>query len=156
MQKIWSCLLFIKLYYGRIVSFIFWKNSRIAKSPFKMNWPLVAYVLSLTLFFVLFLCIWRNFSHCIITICFSGTEKLQLFEDLSELDNLLTFILKVSELTRLKRTGWVRAGIRDPERVAGHMYRMAVMALFLEEDSYDKRILNGSAVIVSLVHDIAG
>ena len=40
--------------------------------------------------------------------------------------------------------------------MAGHMYRMAVMALFLEEDSYDKRILNGSAVIVSLVHDIAG
>ena len=38
---------------------------------------------------------------------FSGTEKIQLFEDVSELDNLLTFILKVSELTRLKRTGWV-------------------------------------------------
>ena len=103
-----------------------------------------------------FLCVSKSFSHLIITICVSGTEKLQLFEDLSELDNLLTFILKVSELTRLKRTGWVRAGIRDPERVAGHMYRMAVMALFLEEDSYDKRILNGSAVIVSLVHDIAG
>ena len=32
--------------------------------------------------------------------------------------------------------------------MAGHMYRMAVMALFLEDDSYDKRILNGSAVVV--------
>ena len=64
--------------------------------------------------------------------------------------------MKVSELTRLKRTGWVRSGVRDPERVAGHMFRMALMALLLEEDSYDKRILNGSAVIVSLVHDIAG
>ena len=86
---------------------------------------------------------------------FSGTEKIQLFEDVSELDNLLTFILKVSELTRLKRTGWVYEGVRDPERVAGHMFRMSVLALILEDDCYDKRILNGSAVIISLVHDIA-
>ena len=86
---------------------------------------------------------------------FSGTEKIQLFEDVSELDNLLTFILKVSELTRLKRTGWVYKGVRDPERVAGHMFRMSVLALILEDDCYDKRILNGSAVIISLVHDIA-
>ena len=35
------------------------------------------------------------------------------------------------------------------------MFRMAVLALLLEEDNYDKRILNGSAVIISLVHDIA-
>lgn len=28
-----------------------------------------------------------------------------------------------------KRTGWVRRGIRDPESVADHMYRMGVMAL---------------------------
>ena len=47
-------------------------------------------------------------------------------------------------------------GVRDPERVAGHMFRMAVLALILEDDCYDKRILNGSAVIISLVHDIAG
>ena len=89
------------------------------------------------------------------SIYIAGTEKIQLFEDESELDHLLTFILKVSELIRLKRTGWVRAGVRDPERVAGHMFRMAVLALLLEEDSYDKRILNGSAVVISLVHDIA-
>ena len=36
------------------------------------------------------------------------------------------------------------------------MFRMAVLALILEDDCYDKRILNGSAVIISLVHDIAG
>ena len=28
-------------YYDWIVSFIFWKNSRIAKRPFEINWPLV-------------------------------------------------------------------------------------------------------------------
>lgn len=87
---------------------------------------------------------------------FPGTEKIQLFGDKSELENLLSFLLKISDLTRLKRTGWVRSEVRDPERVAGHMFRMAMMALLLEEQRLqDKRILNGSAVIVSLVHDMA-
>ena len=87
---------------------------------------------------------------------FPGTEKIQLFGDETELNGLLTFVLKITDLSRLKRTGWVRAGIRDPERVAGHMFRMALMALILEDKAQDdKKILNGSAVVVSLVHDIA-
>jgi len=85
---------------------------------------------------------------------FPGTERIQVFQDDSELQNLLSFLLKVSELTRLQRTGWVRFGVRDPETVAGHMFRMAVMAMLLEEGE-DKKILNGSAVILSLVHDMA-
>ena len=30
---------FAEQFYDRIVSFIFWKNSRIGKCPFKTNWP---------------------------------------------------------------------------------------------------------------------
>lgn len=86
---------------------------------------------------------------------FPGTEKMQVFDDDSQLRNLLTFILKVSELTRLKRTGWVRSGISYPETVAGHMFRMAVMAMVFEPDKYDIAILNGSSVVLSLVHDVA-
>ena len=67
----------------------------------------------------------------------------------------LGFFLKISELTRLKRTGWVRSGVRDPETIAGHMFRMAVMALLFEEDIHDNKILNGTAMIISLVHDMA-
>ena len=87
---------------------------------------------------------------------FPGTEKMQVFGDDTQLRDLLGFILKVSELTRLKRTGWIRSGIRDPETVAGHMFRMAVMALLLEENLHnDTLILNGSSAIVSLIHDMA-
>ena len=68
---------------------------------------------------------------------FPGTEKMQVFGDDTQLRDLLGFILKVSELTRLKRTGWIRSGIRDPETVAGHMFRMAVMALLLEENLHN-------------------
>jgi putative hydrolase of HD superfamily len=86
---------------------------------------------------------------------FPGQERLQVFNDVSELQNLLRFFLKISDLIRLKRTGWVQSGIRDPERVAGHMFRMAVMAMLFEEDVHDTKILNGSAVVLSLVHDMA-
>ena len=66
---------------------------------------------------------------------FPGMEKIQVFQDESELKHLLEFFIKISDLTRLKRTGWVKSGVRDPERVAGHMYRMGVMAMVLEEVS---------------------
>lgn len=35
---------------------------------------------------------------------------------------LLSFVLQ-----HLKRTGWVNNNVQDPETVAGHMYRMAMM-----------------------------
>ena len=57
----------------------------------------------------------------------------------------------------LKRTGWVDHKVRDPERVAGHMFRMALMAVTLEEETVVGRhdILGGSAAVVSLLHDVA-
>ena len=35
----------------------------------------------------------------------------------------------------MKRAGWVRKNVDDPESVADHMYRMAMMALALPPDS---------------------
>ncbi len=34
----------------------------------------------------------------------------------------------------LKRTGWVNHGVRDPETVAGHMYRMAMMCFLFGDE----------------------
>ena len=34
----------------------------------------------------------------------------------------------------IKRTGWVRRGVCDPEHVADHMYMMAVMAFFIKDE----------------------
>ena len=46
--------------------------------------------------------------------------------------------------------------VRHPERVAGHMFRMGMMAFVLEDESTDNgKILDGSAMILSIVHDIA-
>ena len=92
-----------------------------------------------------------------VQVGFPGHENYTMFQDTSDFNNLLLFFTKISGLQRLQRTGWVRAGIRDPERVSGHMFRMGVMALLLEDEvaESNENILGGSAVIISIVHDMA-
>ena len=92
-----------------------------------------------------------------VQVGFPGHEKYTMFRDISDFASLLTFFLKVSGCQTLQRTGWVRAGIRDPEHVSGHMFRMATMAMLLEDDEADAddRILGGSSVILSIIHDMA-
>ncbi|KAK4534985.1 hypothetical protein CDCA_CDCA03G1010 [Cyanidium caldarium] len=63
-------------------------------------------------------------------------------------EGLLGFLRLVGVLKHLKRTGWVQAGVREPESVAAHMYRMALMALVL-------RPQDGRALRMALVHDLA-
>lgn len=46
-------------------------------------------------------------------------------------NTIVEFAKIVSKLKRVKRTGWVREGIKDPESVAEHTYRMAALALVL-------------------------
>ena len=35
----------------------------------------------------------------------------------------------IHHLQHLRRTGWVNNDVKDPETVAGHMYRMAMMCM---------------------------
>ena len=92
-----------------------------------------------------------------VQVGFPGHEKYTMFRDTSDFGSLLTFFIRISGLQRLQRTGWVRAGVRDPERVSGHMFRMGIMAILLEdqEAEADDKILGGSSVIVSIIHDLA-
>ena len=39
-----------------------------------------------------------------------------------------TSLILSAPMQHLLRTGWVRKGVKEPEDVAGHMYRMALMA----------------------------
>lgn len=38
-------------------------------------------------------------------------------------------------LQNIPRTGWVRRNVKQPETVAGHMYRMGVMAMLIPQSS---------------------
>jgi putative hydrolase of HD superfamily len=55
------------------------------------------------------------------------------------------------KLKRTKRTGWVRAGIPDPESVADHSYRVAILTMIAAADSPVDQL---KAIKMALVHDL--
>jgi len=58
----------------------------------------------------------------------------------------------IGHIKKVKRAGWVRKNVDDPESVADHMYRMAMMALALPPDSGLDR---DKCIKIALVHDMA-
>uniref|UniRef100_A0A1B6L7V9 5'-deoxynucleotidase HDDC2 n=1 Tax=Graphocephala atropunctata TaxID=36148 RepID=A0A1B6L7V9_9HEMI len=66
--------------------------------------------------------------------------------------NIIAFLSLIGRLKHIQRTGWVLCGVDQPESVAGHMYRMAMMTFLV--DGHDK--LNKSRCMeLALVHDVA-
>ena len=60
-------------------------------------------------------------------------------------------LLTLLQLKDIDRTGWVRAGVENPESVAAHSWGMAVLALRLCPEKLDlSKVLS-----MCLVHDIA-
>jgi putative hydrolase of HD superfamily len=51
--------------------------------------------------------------------------------ELDPLDGILSVLTDVGKLKRLKRAGWVRVGIPEPESVADHSFRLALLALLV-------------------------
>jgi putative hydrolase of HD superfamily len=72
-------------------------------------------------------------------------DKIKLMED------ILNFLIEVGELKRMKRKGWVLRGIKNPETIAAHTFRMTLMAWLLccKERLDIDRILK-----MSLIHDL--
>lgn len=60
------------------------------------------------------------------------------------------FLELVARLKHLPRQGWVNHGIKSPESVAGHMYRMAMCAFLLPSEMNIGKIMK-----IALVHDLA-
>lgn len=50
----------------------------------------------------------------------------------SDVKSLFSFFRLCGELKHLKRTGWVANAVQNPETVAGHMYRMAMMCFLFK------------------------
>lgn len=51
----------------------------------------------------------------------------------TEENKIVRYLFEAGELKREKRTGWWHAGVKDPESVAEHSMRTAVIALLLAE-----------------------
>jgi len=68
-----------------------------------------------------------------------------------EASTILDLVTEASKLKTLPRTGWVRKGVDDPETVAEHSWRAAVLAMFLaREEGLDVE----KCVTMLLFHDL--
>ena len=83
---------------------------------------------------------------------------------LSERLTILLELLKaVHDLKLLPRTGWLFAGVRQPESVAEHSYATCWLALLLAEEintqwqqvGLDAPLNVNRVVLIALVHDLA-
>jgi len=73
-------------------------------------------------------------------------------KNFSETKDLVELFRVASQLKKVKRAGWVRIGIKNPESVADHSYVTAVMAMILGQ----KLGLNQNKLLkLSLIHDMA-
>ena len=68
------------------------------------------------------------------------------------MSKLLSFFSEVGKLKRIARKGWVLRGIKEPETIAEHTFRAAILAWFLGEK---KKGLNIEKLLkIALIHDI--
>lgn len=63
----------------------------------------------------------------------------------------MEFALTIGKLKKLKRTGWVRCGIPDPESVAEHIFRLAVLTMFLARRA---GVDMDKSLKMALIHDL--
>ncbi|PVZ99246.1 hypothetical protein BB558_004739 [Smittium angustum] len=70
---------------------------------------------------------------------------------MSESFNILEFFNLVENLKKTKRTGWVNHNIPMPESISDHMYRMAIMAMTINDENLDRN----RCIKMALVHDMA-
>ncbi|OTF82014.1 HD domain-containing protein [Euroglyphus maynei] len=81
-------------------------------------------------------------------------------------DRMIEFLCLTGRLKTLPRRGWIlnNRGIKNPEPIAGHMYRMAIMSMLFDEDDDDDSMMDsksnnkldiGKMIKLSLIHDMA-
>jgi putative hydrolase of HD superfamily len=65
--------------------------------------------------------------------------------------NLLNFLIEANKLKEMPRTGWVLMGVKKPESITGHVFRLSVAAWLMSE----KAGLNVErAMKIALFHDL--
>lgn len=69
------------------------------------------------------------------------------------MENFLNFFIEIGKLKKMPRRGWVIRDIKNPESIAEHTFRVAIMAWFLGE----KRGINFNIekiIKMALIHDL--
>ena len=70
-----------------------------------------------------------------------------------EQGRILEVFTELSYLTRIKRTGWILAGVPDPETIADHCYETAIFAYILSKH-IDEKVDMGKVLTMALFHEV--
>ncbi|KAK0053919.1 HD domain-containing protein 2 [Biomphalaria pfeifferi] len=70
----------------------------------------------------------------------------------SNCSKFFEYMRLIGQLKQVERTGWVRKGVKNPESVAEHSYRMAMAAFALPRNS---NLDKDKCIKIALVHDMA-
>ncbi len=68
-------------------------------------------------------------------------------------ERLLEVFTELTYLTRIKRTGWILAGVPDPETIADHCYETALFAYILSKH-IDEKVDIGKVLTMALFHEV--
>jgi len=83
-----------------------------------------------------------------------------LYQEMDEIGRKKTkFLEYIGDLKHLDRSGWVMNKIDKPETVSGHMHRMSLIAMILDEDelkqTYGATFDLNKVIKMTLIHDMA-
>ncbi|KAJ9114689.1 hypothetical protein QFC22_005565 [Naganishia vaughanmartiniae] len=85
-----------------------------------------------------------------------GKELPELYKSTgNEMKDRLAFMHMLENLKTQKRSGWIREGVQQPESIADHMYRMAMLCMLIPIQNTERPLDIGRCVQMALVHDLA-
>ena len=67
------------------------------------------------------------------------------------MDKKLNFLIEISKLKQRPRTGWLWAGVKNPETIAEHTFRLAIAGWLLAQE---KKINVLKTIKIALFHDV--
>ena len=68
-------------------------------------------------------------------------------------EKVLDLFAELTNLTRIKRTGWILTGVREPESIADHCYETAIFAYVLAKQM-DLKVDMSKVLLMSLFHEV--
>jgi 5'-deoxynucleotidase YfbR-like HD superfamily hydrolase len=69
------------------------------------------------------------------------------------MDSIIKFFIEIGKLKEMPRRGWVIRDVKNPESIADHTFRAAMMAWVLASRK-DKKINLEKLIKISLIHDL--
>lgn len=71
-----------------------------------------------------------------------------------DIERLLNTFMELHSLTNIPRTGWILAGVPEPESVSDHCYETAIFA-YLMSKQMDENVDIRKVLIMALFHEVA-